>query len=522
MSPIRHFSTQGFFRLGLYGVFALLLSAAAYAGPVDWRGPGGSRIRAVYQVEQEPQEPELQPFSASTHTVSANTIDSPPMDGFVPWIALVATNRRESDSLDWMARIDSSVRGSYPAGVNPNTDFMIGLYDTGASTHVIGHQNAVTAGLFNSTYLTTSTTVVSGVTGSVEAYVSMPLALYMAGLDALDPNSPTDPEAVLTTTAGMKGQSNVSVLVGDYPGSYPDLYTAIGSPMSAYYTAHIENSAPVTVLRNGETYTAPRITFYDKDDPAAPSYPNKVPLELRPLGAVNVQYVIDLDIFGGSLDFKPASPSVIMGNASQSLFFVHSVDLREGEKTAIDKDRFMLDTGAQVSVIGSRIAARLGLDPAHKEFEVEIIGVTGEPLMAPGFYIDAITIPTIGQWLEYTNVPVILLDISSPEGGKLDGIIGMNLFVEHNLILRGGGFFLDDDPVLEFERISPEPLTGDIAPSGGDGWVDYQDFSVFSTAWLTTTGDAHWNPNADLIPNGTIGLPDLQALADNWLAETGQ
>lgn len=515
MSPIRHFSKRGFFRLGLYGVFALFLSAAAYAKPVDWRGPGGSRIRAVYHVEQEPKEPELQPFSASTQTVPVNTIDSPPMDGFVPWIALVATNRRESED-DWAAVVEPFVRGNYPAGVDPTHDFMIGLYDTGASAHVIGHQNAVTAGLFNSTYLTTNTTVISGVTGSVEAYVSMPLALYMAGLNALDPNSPGDPEAVLPTTVGMKGQSNVSVLVGGNPGSYPDLYTAIGSPMSAYYTAHIENSAPVTVLRNGETYTAPRITFYDKDDSAAPSYPNKVPLELKPLGAVNVQYMPTVDIFNFSYD--PATPSVIMGNASQSLFFVHSVDLREGDKTAYDKDRFMLDTGAQVTVIGSRIAARLGLDPAHKEFEVEIIGVTGEPLMVPGFYIDAITIPAIGQWLEYTNVPVIMLDISSPEGGKLDGIIGMNLFVEHNLILRGGGFFLEDDPVLEFERISSsEPLTADIAPSGGDGRVDLQDFSVFSAAWLTTSGDAHWKPAADFIPNGAIGLADLQVLADNWL-----
>jgi predicted aspartyl protease len=121
----------------------------------------------------------------------------------------------------------------------------------------------------------------------------------------------------------------------------------------------------------------------------------------------------------------------------------------------MDKNRFMLDTGAQVTVVGSRIAARLQLDPSDPEFEVEIQGVTGDVIMAPGYYIDAIDIPALGQWFQARQVPVVLLDISSPEGGTLDGIIGMNLFVDFNLIVRGGGLFLDDDPALELQRIVP-------------------------------------------------------------------
>ena len=139
--------------------------------------------------------------------------------------------------------------------------------------------------------------------------------------------------------------------------------------------------------------------------------------------------------------------------------------------------------------------------------------------MAPGFYVDSITIPAIGEWLDYTNVPVILLDISSPEGGTLDGIIGMNLFTEYNLILRGGGFFLEDDPVLEFERIT-SPRVGDIAPQPGDGIVNYLDFSVFSAAWLTHNAGVNWNAKADFVPDGTITLGDLYILAGNWLAGT--
>jgi hypothetical protein len=512
MKPKKLIAKSIFFCVIFICTVSMLVPVSAFGEQVDWQGPSGSRIKAVHHFPKADAPlaaaPAVQPAAAA--------VDSPPIDGFVPWIVLVPTNRRESED-DWAAVAEPFIRGSFPSGMNPQKDFMIGLFDTGASAHVIGYQNAVRAKLYNSTYLTSNSSVIGGVTGAVDARVSRPLALYMKGLNALEPNSPSDPEATLPSTAGMKGESNISVLIGNNPGSYPDLYTAIGSPMSVYYTTRIENSAPVSVLRNGKTYTAPRITFYDRDDDTAPSYPNRVPLELKPLGAVNVQYTPTIDLFNFSFD--PATPSVIIGNSAQSLFFVHSVDLREGAKTAYDKDRFMLDTGAQITVIGSRIAARLGLNPLHKEFEVEIEGVTGESTLAPGFYIDAITIPAIGEWLDYTNVPVVLLDISSPEGGTLDGIIGMNLFTEYNLILRGGGFFLEDDPVLEFERIT-SPLVGDIAPQSGDGIVNYLDFSVFSAAWLTHNAGVNWNAKADFVPDGTITLGDLYILAGNWLAGT--
>jgi hypothetical protein len=74
--------------------------------------------------------------------------------------------------------------------------------------------------------------------------------------------------------------------------------------------------------------------------------------------------------------------------------------------------------------------------------------------MYPGFYIDRLEIPALGDWISFSNVPVVLLDVSSPEGGTLDGIIGMNLFSDFNLILRGGGLSLEGDPSLEFEPIA--------------------------------------------------------------------
>ena len=172
--------------------------------------------------------------------------------------------------------------------------------------------------------------------------------------------------------------------------------------------------------------------------------------------------------------------------------------------------------GAQVTVISFGIGSRLGLDPANPDFEVDIQDVTGEITIHPGFYIDSLQIPALGDWLEFTNVPVVLLDVASPEGGTLDGIIGMNLFVDFNLVLRGGGLLGQDPPSLAYEFIRT-PLVGDIAPEGGDGIVDLFDFAILSDAWLTTPASAGWNPKADLAPapnpDGKVDFQDLPALS---------
>ncbi len=483
---------------------------------VDWRAPSGGRIQEIrYRIrEQSDPSSELLKTRILSQPITANIIDSPPVDGFVPWVAITTTDLllvyMETDAVP-----ESSVTGQFTAA-DPQWDYTIGIFDTGASAHVINYAASVELRLNNDTYLTDNEITIAGVTGQVDAWVSFPLGVFIGGLNELDPNETPDGEARLPSPSSLMGQSNVSVLVGQNPGSNPDLVTAIGSPMSVFYTTGIRNDSLVTAVHHGQEYTGPAITLYEADDETAPHYPNRVPLELRPLGAVAVQYIpysID-DIF--NMDFTPSSPSVIIGTGSQSLFFVHSVDLAQGGYSALDKSRFMLDTGAQISVIGDRVAARLALDPEDWDFQVPIVGVTGEAIDAPGYYIDSLTIPAIGQWLEFTNVPVVWLEISSPEGGKLDGIIGMNLFTEYNLILRGGGLFLGEDPSLEFQRIAG-PLVGDLAPDPRDGRVDLLDFDVFSAAWLSTTGQPNWNPDTDLAVSGRIDLADLAVLAEHWL-----
>jgi predicted aspartyl protease len=488
----------------------------------DWQTGNGSRIKSISYPKEKPaplssrrhpQRPEKELIfqqatrrasaqlksTADTEVVFTNAIDSPAVDGFTPWIAISVTNARaDMDTFD--AIVEDSITGSYLTST-PESDYIIGIFDTGASAHVMGYEAGNRAGIFAANLLTSNINTISGVTGEVDAWVSQPIGIFIDGLGAVEPNG------LLWNRSNMMGQSNVAIMVGQ-GGSPVDLPTAIGSPMSVYYTAAFNNNIVVTRTRDGSDYNSPDIHIYQQDDPCIPTYANMIPLELRPLGAASVQYIPGIT---PDFEFEPTSPSVIIGTSSQSVFFVASVDLYNGTHSAIDKTRFMLDTGAQVSVVGYRVASRLGLNPANPDFEVEIQGVTGDSIMAPGFYIDAIDIPALGEWLSFTNIPVVLLDISSPEGGTLDGIIGMNLFTDLNFTLRGGGLFLQDDPAIEYEPVSRLP--GDI---NGDGVADWLDISAFAGAWLSTTGSPNWNARADMVSDGIINFFDFAILAQNW------
>jgi hypothetical protein len=442
----------------------------------------------------------------------ANVIESPPIAGFVPRIAIVVTDRR-SDDLDWVAQTHTSVVGN-PLTDDPETDFAIGLLDTGAGFHLMSYAAAQRTGVYAADLLTPNTVEIIGATHSSFARVSQPLALFTDGLAAIDANTMT------LDDSNMVGQSNVSVVVGEEPP--PDtkgLPTVIGTSMSVNFVTAIRNDRPITITFDGNDYTSPDIRFYEHGDPDIPAFSSTIPLNLIPSGALNIQYIPDLEAVV-ELIFQPGRPSIIVGNLGQSLFFPDSVDLRHKAQSAIDKDRFMLDTGAQITVISSGIASRLGLDPANADFEVDIEDATGTITIQPGFYIDSLEIPALGEWLSYTNVPVVLLDVASPEGGTLDGIIGMNLFVDFNLVLRGGGMLGQDPPSLAFERI-PAPLTADIAPAEGDGVVDLLDFAAFAQAWLSSSGSPNWNASADLAPpgasDGVVDWLDLAVFAELWL-----
>ena len=501
---------------------------------VNWRMTGGRRVKAVnyphykpvpkmkkqksgpMKITEEPvpTKPTLEVIGRDEESgkpIFAMVINYPPTAGFQSWIAVAATDQRLPDLEPDAVPVYSPPSSSDYLATNPQTDYAIGIFDTGASAHVMGYHPAEGMNL-TGPYITSYTIEIIGASNSVDARVSYPIGMYIDGLQAID-------QGGLLDDSNMVGQYNVSIAVGKNPGSAPDLPTAVGAPMAVYLAAEFNNDNQITVTHDSNDFNAPEIRFYNPTDPAIPLYPNVIPLELRPLGALSVQYAYTVENF----EFPPYTPSVIVGVLSQSLFFVSSVDLYDAGNIAYDRDRFIIDTGAQVTVVGNRVAARLGFDPAEAEFTVLIQDVTGEITEVPGFYIDSLEIPALGQWLKFTNIPVIWLDIASPEGGTLDGIIGMNLFTRFNFVLRGGGFFGTDDPSLEFEAIS-ECMVADIAPApNGDGVVDTNDLALFADAWLAIAGQPAFNQQCDIAPTPTddkIDSLDFSVFAQCWRKNT--
>lgn len=508
---------------------------------VDLRAGGDRRIKAIYTPEdaplgagvfpRKPQKAISSPASASAyvHTKSFSTysseppkaekssvneiqIEAPPVAGFVPYIAVAVTDKWAGDDLDWAATPEFRLRGRFLTD-QPELDYGIGLFDTGASTHIVNYHDAQLTGIYAADLITTAVTELQGANASAFGRVSYPLAIFLDGLGAIDPNN------LNLDHGAVVGQSNVSILVGEEPPpGQPDLPTVVGTPMSVYVAAVIKNDRPVRILRNGSEYFGPDILFYDVDDNEIPTYENSIPLNLLPAGGVNVQYIIDYEaIF--DLEFRPGTPSVIIGNLAQSLFFVNSLDLFSGDQSALDKSRFMVDTGAQVTVIGTGIASRLALNPSEPDFAVDIQDVTGQVTVYPGFIIDTLVIPALGKRLRFSQVPVVMLDVASPEGGYLDGIVGMNLFTQFNLVFRGGGLLGQSPPSLEFMQIAP-PLVGDMAPGVGDGKVDYMDLAEWAGAWLATPTSSNWRVRADIsptqLPDEIVDLQDFAAFALQW------
>jgi hypothetical protein len=122
---------------------------------VNWEAGAGRRIKAIHfpkdrrpsqrgpkslarAMAQRPQETAVRALAGLDNlAVLAIDVNNPPVDGFVPWIAVGVTQERK-DAFEFDAVVETSVVGAYPSGVSPQRDYMIGIFDTGAGAHVIG------------------------------------------------------------------------------------------------------------------------------------------------------------------------------------------------------------------------------------------------------------------------------------------------------------------------------------------------------------------------------------------------
>jgi hypothetical protein len=97
----------------------------------------------------------------------------------------------------------------------------------------------------------------------------------------------------------------------------------------------------------------------------------------------------------------------------------------------VGEQHFLFDTGAQLSIISTALAAQLGLTDAlgvplvTPVDTIDVQGAGSAILGLPGYILDSLTLTrTDGGLVTFTGVPVYVLDV----GFGIDGILGMNLF----------------------------------------------------------------------------------------------
>jgi len=60
-------------------------------------------------------------------------------------------------------------------------------------------------------------------------------------------------------------------------------------------------------------------------------------------------------------------------------------------------------------------------------------------------------------------------------------------------------------------------IYADVAPAGGDGYVDLADWATFAAAWKSQVGQPNYNPTCDLVVDGEINQFDMSVFVDEWL-----
>ena len=385
---------------------------------------------------------------------NGHSAEVPPLEGPLMRVAIKATDQR-SDEFDWYASEHTGVSGSALPGATTNVAFA--LLDSGSATHLLSYPDALGLGVQGS-YLSGNTFVVSGVDGvSVDVDISMPVGFFVEGLQNLDSNGNPQPSLMFgqgNFAGGINSVDNYNLGI--------DTPTVIGSPFLLSFPAYIRNSQPVQTSVLGKIISSPSITFYDgPTSPQIPTLAHRIYLETRPTGSPTVGYLGEIN---DDFEVIPSIPSVILaGLSGGSLFFTASaMEFKQGTNSSSGK--MVVDTGAQATLISEIAAAELGLNVLNPEFEIEVQGLV-DTVIAPGFYVDSASIAAgFGPAVSWSHVPVVVLNVASPEGGTLYGILGSNLTAARDMVFNGAAStpYLDvTDPI-----VSPRIRITAIRPTG--------------------------------------------------------
>jgi hypothetical protein len=196
---------------------------------------------------------------------------------------------------------------------------------------------------------------------------------------------------------------------------------------------------------------------------------------------------------------------------------------------SIANQRFLFDTGAQISVISTALATTLGLDLSNPAFTATVNGVSG-PTTLKGYVLSSLSMPQSGGGtLLFQNVPVFVLDA----GSGLGGILGMNLFNTATAMVydpygsSGASFSVSFS--LNPDRTALDPRIGPALAALGLNFgntLNGPTQPVTSPATLGTIAgkvffDANWNRQLDPPEQGIAGISIYLDKNNNGVFDSG-
>jgi hypothetical protein len=436
----------------------------------------------------------------------------PRLTGFSPLIAITTSSAHTPPGIDdWEHHLETGYEGNgdtcnpqnpptgFCGSLNPpaNENFVVGILDSGSVVDLAAGTGAETLGMVGN-YLTTNVVPIGGVGGEVNALISQPIGIYAAGLSAVDANGLLNLNAIV-------GHSNVAALVAPpiACGAGEVVSAFVGTPFLSFYNTVIRVDTPRRVTVGGRTFTAPDVQIQSPFDPI-PDFPRFFAMEIGGIFPVaTASYYPDFeDLVTPIIPTQLSFASIFVPTGG--VFFT-TVRATMGSPTnPLISMRMMVDTGAQTSIMSSGIAADLNL-PLEPDFTVDACGVGGLVEGIPGYYIDYVKINALGGAMEFSRAPFVVLDLVSPEGGPLHGVLGMNFFWDRNVIFQ---------PSLtlpsSFHVSDPIPVA--FADSNVDFHVDAADASFFF-ACITGPQSTGVSPECDHLDADFDGSIDLRDLA---------
>jgi hypothetical protein len=519
MRHARSFQAGGYALVGLLAAVVCVADVAAARAadpaPKPPAVPFSSGMRII-GVRPGPQRaaPKTQALAAGVEAAPAAVTYAhpvPPFLGFTPLVVLTTSDSRMTTELEWEHILRTGYYGNplhSPADVN----YTIGIFDSGATTDLVGYCDAFTLGFYDAfgnrrpAYVTSNVTTLGGASGEIDANLSQPVGYFAGGLSAIKADGKLD----LTKLIGHTNTS-VVVLPPEPCGDGPELPSVAGNPLLAFYTTVIRNDLPRHATLQGQAVVSPDLQIYSPGNPAIPSYGRKITMNVGGL----LGPFTSASYYGDFEDFTTPylTPTVLSGgNTSLSVggAFFGTMFVVQGEASGtnpLQQMHVLVDTGAQTCIMSSGMAANLSL-PITPDFYTEVLGVGGVQSNVPGYYIDYVKINALGGALEFSHVPFVIADLPSIDGSNTDGVMGMNLFWNRNLVfqpsLTTSGFLQVSDPPLQFAKADfnhdfqvdaldfdtfkacatgpnipqPDPICAP-ADTDGDGDVDQDDFGAF-------------------------------------------